>query len=434
MEKLTSFLVFKVYIILKSNLSKMSMEHLSQQRTNIQKEKGNPEILVISRLFLPKKAVIGEYLYNRCVQDPEKVVVLTSACYGDQVFDESQEFPVYRWPNCRYWLGHFLGSILQPTIDLVASFVLAIKLYFRYHYRYIEWGHGYEFPALLLLSYILPIRFFMYLHGSDIIDTLHNPIWRSLLKLTLKRAEGIVCNSYVTQDYLHKSFRLKTPTHVIQPIVRPEKFGIQKNQGNFDDLRQRVREAYNIPETAIVILSVGRLVKQKSFDRVIENLPLLLTIGLDVYYILCGQGPCETALKKLAQRLRVDKRVHLTGYVPDEELAGYYAACDLFAMLTCLDTQEYIQGFGVVYLEANYFGKPVIASRLGSVIDIVRHEENGILVNPKSGYEVFQAFKRLCNDQHLREKLGRKGKQLARRKTLYRSLYLPEPIPNGVLN
>ncbi|HYW18917.1 MAG TPA: glycosyltransferase family 4 protein [Nodularia sp. (in: cyanobacteria)] len=410
------------------------MENISQLPTKIRDTTATPDILVISHLFLPKKAVIGEYLYNRCLQDPERVVVLAAGCSGDQVFDQAQQFPVYRWTNSRSWLGGFLGSFLQPAIDLVCSFFLAIKLYFRYHYRYIEWGHSYEFPALLLLSYILPIRFFIHLHGSDILASLHNPVWRSLFKLTLTRAEGIVCNSYVTQDYLRKTFRLQTPTHVIQPIVRPEKFGVEKNQGNLDNLRQRVRKAYNIPETAIVILSVGRLIKQKSFERVIENLPLLLNIGVDVHYILCGQGPCEPALKNLAQRLRVDKRVHLTGYVPDGELAGYYAACDLFAMLTLLDTKAYIQGFGIVYLEASYFGKPVIASRLGSVIDIVRHEENGLLVNPKSGYEVFQAFKRLCQDQQLREQLGRKGKELARRKTLHRSLYLSEPIPNGLLN
>jgi glycosyltransferase involved in cell wall biosynthesis len=68
----------------------------------------------------------------------------------------------------------------------------------------------------------------------------------------------------------------------------------------------------------------------------------------------------------------------------------------------------------------------VIASRLGSVVDTVQHEENGILVNPNSGYEVFHAFKRLCQDQKLREQLGRKGKQLAKRKTLHRSIYIPE--------
>ncbi len=80
----------------------------------------------------------------------------------------------------------------------------------------------------------------------------------------------------------------------------------------------------------------------------------------------------------------------------------------------------------MVYLEASYFGKPVIASRLGSVLDTVQHEQNGILVNPNSGYEVFQAFNRLCNDQQLREQLGRKGKELAKRRTLHRSLYKSE--------
>lgn len=402
------------------------MEHISQRPTQVREQTSSPDILVISRLFLPKKAVIGEYLYNRCLQDPERVVVLAAGCAGDRIFDQVQAFPVYRWPNCGYFL--------KPIIDLVCSFILAIKLYFRYHYRYIEWGHGYQFPALLLLSYILPIRFFIHLHGSDIHHTVHNPLGRSLLKLTLARAEGIICNSYVTQDYLRKTFRLQTPTHVIQPIVRAEKFGIEKNQSNFDDLRQQLRTAYKIPETAIVILSVGRLIKQKSFHRVIENLPLLLNNKIDVHYIICGQGPDETALKNLAQRLRVDQRVHFTGYVPDSELASYYAACDVFAMITPVDSQVSIQGLGIVYLEASYFGKPVIASRLGSVIDIVRHEENGILVNPQSGYDVFQAFQRLCNDQELREKLGRKGKELARRKTLHRSLYVCEPIPNGVLS
>jgi glycosyltransferase involved in cell wall biosynthesis len=95
-------------------------------------------------------------------------------------------------------------------------------------------------------------------------------------------------------------------------------------------------------------------------------------------------------------------------------------------MLSLGNKKALMGGFGIVCLEAGYFGKPVIASRLGSVVDTVHHEENGILVNPNSGYEVFHAFKRLCQDQKLREQLGRKGKQLAKRKTLHRSIYIPE--------
>ncbi|MBW4678062.1 MAG: glycosyltransferase family 4 protein [Desmonostoc geniculatum HA4340-LM1] len=399
------------------------MEHISQLTATIRDETAHPDILVISRIFLPKQAVIGEYIYNRCLQDPERVIVLAAGCSGDKVFDENQQFPVYRWPNVKYWGSGCLGNVLKPLVNIICSFVLAIKLYFRYHYRYIEWGHGYDFPSLLLLSYLLPIRFFIYVHGNDLLSPLHNPVWRSLFKLTLHRAEGIICNSSYTQNYLRTALRLNTPTHVINPVIRPEKFG-NATLNSLDDLRVRVRQSYNIPETSIVILSVGRLVKQKSFDRVIDNIPLLLTFGVDVHYILCGQGPCESQLKSLAHRLRVDKRVHFAGYVPENELAGYYAACDIFAMLSLLDTKPHnIEGFGIVYLEASYFGKPVIAPRLGSVLDTVTHEENGILVNPNSGYEVFQAFNRLCKDQQLREQLGRKGKELANRRTLHRSLY-----------
>jgi glycosyltransferase involved in cell wall biosynthesis len=399
------------------------MEHISQLTAKIREKTAYPDILVISRIFLPKEAVIGEYIYNRCLQDPERVIVLAAGCLGDKVFDQTQQFPVYRWTYPKYWRSGFVGNILKSFFNMVWSFVLAIKLYFRYHYRYIEWGHGYEFPSLLLLSYLLPIRFFIYLHGNDILCALRNPVLRSLFKLTLHRAEGIVCNSSYTQDYLRTTFRLNTPTHVINPVIRPEKFGTEASPSRLDDLRARVRQAHNIPETAIVILSVGSLVKHKTFDRIIDNIPLLLTIGVDVHYILCGQGPCESELQSQANRLRVDKRVHFAGHTPNRELAGYYAACDIFAMLM-LDTKaNNIEGFGIVSLEASYFGKPIIASRLGGVLDAVQHEENGILVNPNSGYEVFQAFNRLCQDQQLREQLGRKGKELAKRKTAHKCLY-----------
>jgi glycosyltransferase involved in cell wall biosynthesis len=180
---------------------------------------------------------------------------------------------------------------------------------------------------------------------------------------------------------------------------------------------------------------VGNLVKYKNFDRVIDNIPVLLNFGVDVHCIICGEGSCENQLKSQAQRLRIAKRVHFAGYVPERDLAGYYAACDIFAMLNSDNHQDQnIDKFGVVYLEAGYFGKPVIASRLGSVLDAVHHEENGLLVNPDSGYEVLQTFNRLCQDSQLREKLGRQGKELAKRKTYHRWLYSPESCSSCLLN
>ncbi|MFH7027995.1 MAG: glycosyltransferase family 4 protein [Heteroscytonema crispum UTEX LB 1556] len=402
------------------------MPNISHIGATIRDKTASPDILVISGNFLPQESEIAEYIYNRCLQDPERVIVLAASCSGDKVFDKAQQFPVYRWSILRDWRG-FVGIIIKQILNMVCSFLLAIKLYFRYRYRYIEWGHGYGFPSLLLLSYLLPVRFFIYLDGNDILSILQNPVWRSLFALTLKRAKGIVCKSSFARDYLTTHFRFDAPTHVINPAVRPGKFGVAATPENLDDLRVRVREGYHIPETAVVILSVGSLVKHKGFSRVIDNIPLLLTIGLDVHYIICGEGPCEAKLKSLTRRLRVEGRVHFAGDVPDRELASYYAACDLFAMLTLFDAKAVsIEGLNIVYLEAGYFSKPVIASDLGGVIDAIRHEENGLLVNPNSGYEVFQAFCRLCQDSQLREQFGRQGKELAKRKTLHKMLYKTE--------
>ena len=411
------------------------MENISQLGSQVRDKTAYPDILVISRTFCPEEAVIGEYVYNRCLQDPDRVIVLAGGCPGDKKFDKSQQFPVYRWFNFPNWCDNWLGNMIQTGFNISATFLLAIKLYFRYHYRYIEWCHVYDFPALFVLSYILPIRFFIYLHGNDLLSVASNPLWRWLLKLTLKRAAGIVCNSSYIRNSLRNTFRLDTPTHVINPVVRPERFGNPTSLSHIDDLRKRIRQSYNIPETAIVILSVGNLVKYKNFDRIIDNIPVLLNFGVDVHCIICGKGSCETQLKSQVQRLRIDQRVHFAGYVPERDLAGYYIACDIFAMLNSDYHEDQTRdNFGLVYLEAGYFGKPVIASRLGSVLDAVHHQENGLLVNPDSGYEVLQTFNRLCQDSQLREKLGRQGKELAKRKTYHRWLYSPESGYSCLLN
>lgn len=385
------------------------------------------DILVVSRTFLPKEGGIEEYVYNRCLQNPERIIMLAASFKGDKEFDQVQDFCVHRWylPNIPRMFG--LGAIIKQILNMFWSFVLAIKLYFRYHYRYIEWGHGYDFPTVLLLSYLLPINFFIYLHGDDILCPLRNPVLKKLFELTLQRATGIVCNSKFTKDYLSEKFEFNTPTYIINPIVRPEKFGINQNKHNLENARLNIREKYNIPENAIVILSVGRLVKRKGFGRVIENLNQLVNQDLDVHYIICGRGKMHSELQQQAELLQVKERVHFAGFVPDEELANYYVASDIFAMLTFFDIQKAsIEGFGIVYAEAGYFGKPVIASRIGGVEDAVHHEENGLLVNPDSPEEISQALIRLCTDKQLREKLGGKGIELAQRKTPHSILYSEE--------
>ena len=399
------------------------MQNISQASV-IKTSELQPDILVVSRTFLPKEGGIEEYVYNRCLQEPRRIVVLTAGYPGDEAFDQNQAFPVYRWQVPAFLPSGKLGSILKQIVNMVCSFFLAIKLYFRYRYRYIEWGHGYDFPSLLLLSYLLPVRCFIYLHGNDVLCPLKHPLLRSLFEWTLGRTEKVVCNSSFTRDYLKTQCCFETPTYIIHPSVRPEKFSLFSNLDTAFDTKTSIRQMYNIPDTAVLILSVGRLVKRKGFDRVIENLPLLIDLGLDVHYLICGRGSVEAELKSQGQRLGVGERVHFAGYVPDSQLGNYYMACDLFAMFTFFDTEaSSIEGFGIVYLEAGYFGKPAIASCIGGVTDAVEHNSNGILVDPNSPLEITKALYQLCRDRELRDRLGRKGQELASRKTPHSILY-----------
>jgi glycosyltransferase involved in cell wall biosynthesis len=368
------------------------------------------DILVVSRVFPPDPGGIQEYVYNRCLQDSDRLIVLSAHCDGDVLFDQQHNFPIYRWGGISVGLPKQIVGILKQVFYLFWEVVLGVKLFFRYRYRYIEWGHGYDFPAILLLSYLLPIRFFIYLHGDDVLCPLKNPIFKWLFELTLQRAEAIACNSNFTQTFLESHFHVTTPIHVVNPTVRPAKFGDAAKLASTEVLRTQIRDELNLSTSGIAILSVGRLVRRKGFESIISQMPKLLAEGIDAYYLICGTGPMEKELRHQAEQLGVASKVIFAGYVSDEDLAGFYAACDIFALVTYFDAAaKSIEGFGIVYLEAGLFSKPVLASRSGGVEDAVLDGETGILVEPGNTAEIYTALSKLCLNQSLREDLGGRG-------------------------
>ncbi|WP_017324173.1 glycosyltransferase family 4 protein [Synechococcus sp. PCC 7336] len=406
----------------------MPVSNSVQSTTTRGDRTATPDILVVTRTFLPKEGGIEEYVYNRCLQDPGRIVVLAASCPGDSEFDRQQPFSVHRWPMPA-WLrstGQF-GSLLAQVFSMLGALLLGLLLFFRYRYRYIEWAHGFDFPSLLLLGYLLPVRYFVYLHGNDLLCPLRHAGLKLLFAHTLERASGLVCNSAFTSNYLRECAPVSTPTYVIHPIVRTDKFGPPLRDAELADLRQQIRGHYGIPSDAIAILSVGRLIPRKGFGSVVELLPQLLAAGIDVHYILCGRGSMEADLRSQVDRLELGDRVHFAGFVPDAELAGYYAASDIFAMLTFFETQAAsIEGFGIVYREAGYFGKPVLASRVGGVADAVIHNETGFLVEPNDPEASVEALLHLCRSPELRQRLGDRGRELAQSTIPHSRLYESE--------
>jgi glycosyltransferase involved in cell wall biosynthesis len=196
------------------------------------------------------------------------------------------------------------------------------------------------------------------------------------------------------------------------------------NSADGESLRTKIRADHKIPPSSILILSVGSLVRRKGFDRIIDQIPKLTANGIDIYYIICGGGSMESELRNQVARLGIEDRVSFAGSVSDQDLAGFYTACDIFALTGFFDVEaKSIEGFGIVYVEAGLFKKPVIASRTGGVEDAVGDEETGILVDPSVPEEIYAALSRLARDAHLRAKLGEAGYQRALLNPTFQVLY-----------
>lgn len=158
------------------------------------------------------------------------------------------------------------------------------------------------------------------------------------------------------------------------------------------------------------ILCVARLESEhaeyKGVDKTIEAFAALAKSsrlkGFHLYIV--GEGDDRSRLESLAEMEGISQIVHFTGRIGDNELRSLYANCEMFVLPS---TKE---GFGLVYLEAMVYGKPVIASQYGASKEIVLDGQTGFLVPPDGINYLVEKISYLINFKLEREKLGQAGK------------------------
>lgn len=194
-------------------------------------------------------------------------------------------------------------------------------------------------------------------------------LYKPLQSWLIKRAELIVGT---TPLYLQESPYLQCvqdKTLCIPIGIEPHKECGEPNVG------AAIRNRW--PDKKI-IFSLGRLVSYKGYEHLIEAARFL-----DEKFVILigGSGPLKGQLQALIDRLGLDERVKLLGYLSEPELPAYYEACDLF----CLSSVFKTEAFGIVQIEAMSYGKPVVATTIeGSGVHWVNAEgESGL--NAKCG-------------------------------------------------
>jgi phosphatidylinositol alpha-1,6-mannosyltransferase len=146
-----------------------------------------------------------------------------------------------------------------------------------------------------------------------------------------------------------------------------------------------VRRRLGIPTDAPVVVCTARMIKRKGQDTLVKAWPKVLSSHPDARLLLVGDGPNKKAVERLARRLRVTESVIFTGSVPWDEVPAYTDAGDVFAMpcRTRLFGLE-PEAFGIVFLEAQACGLPVLAGASGGASEAFNVEAPAVVCNNSS--------------------------------------------------
>ena len=172
---------------------------------------------------------------------------------------------------------------------------------------------------------------------------------------------------------------------------------------------RRYREAQGLPPDPTVIGSVGRLAggRVKGFDLLLGAAQRLLATIPDLHILIVGDGPRRPFLEEKVEQLGLHGRVHLVGTAEDIRLP--LAAMDVFVFPV-----RWNEGFGLSLVEAMAAGKPVVATRVGAVPDIVRHGQDGWLVEPEDVVSMADGIAHLLRDPSAARRMGQTARERVR--------------------
>lgn len=340
--------------------------------------------IIVSNDFPPESGGIQRvmsHLASGIAARGRELIVVAPRLSGAREYDRSLAFRVLRYRTA--------GLKAARILSIVRTYLEALRAAGdRATIASIWW------PAAIAVAVVPKAfrgRFVVLAHGSEIAPT-RTGLRRAVMLFVYRRADVVLANSSFTRALLARvgvtaNVRLVTLAVDGTPIV-PSR------------------------DTAPTVISVGRLIERKGFDRTIEAVAELSPEFPDLRYLIVGAGPQRDALVALARKLGVAERVSFLGKVSDDELRAAYARAWCFALPTRLVVDD-VEGFGLVFLEAAMAELPAIGGADSGAVDAIVEGETGYLVDGTDTHAIANALRGLLANPDAAAAMGKRARDRA---------------------
>lgn len=274
-------------------------------------------------------------------------------------------------------------------------------------------------PASIILAKIFHKKIITQVYGLDVIYP--HFLYQFVCRIFLPLNNLIISISNKTANELLVRGVRQERIKIINPGIDSDKF---ESNISIDDLKVK----YNLSGKRI-ILSVSRLARRKGITEFINNsLPEIVKEIPDTVYLIVGGNPTQSmshrediisSIKEAIGRNELDRHVRLFGSIDPhrdfQTLVEIYNLCSIF-VLPVIAVKGDMEGFGVVFLEANAAGKPVVGTRIGGIVDAIEHDKSGFLVEAGNYAELTNRIIFLLKNDKASRQMGSYGRELTKRK------------------
>jgi phosphatidylinositol alpha-1,6-mannosyltransferase len=328
-------------------------------------------LLLISEIFPPKTGGSGRWFWEVYRRLPMSHVRIAAGEHPRQEeFDRTHDLRVIRMPlTMRNWGVLNISGLLayRRSVRRLTRLVRDERIGMVHCGRCL--------PEGLMGAWVkraTGVPFLCYVHGEEMNYATSSRELGWLTRRVLGAAEFVIANSHNTARILREEWGLAdSKIRVLHPGVDTSWFVPSPRDS-------AIREGLNWG-TRPVVLTVGRLQQRKGHDQMIRALQTIRRVIPDILYAIVGDGEERRSLEELVVCEGLGDHVQFLGELDDQGMLRCYQQCDLF-VLPNRQVGRDIEGFGIVLLEAQSCGKPVVAGASGGTAETMSIPETGMVV------------------------------------------------------